>query len=161
VALLVVPVLAVGCVKVANPSSPDRVVSIPDSGTLVVAQGFCVDEVNRLRATAGLRSLSHSSGIDAFSTTAAQTDGEAHQAHMYFHQTNGGNGVALAENMIPWWKETDHGSVQTIISQGLAMMWAEGPGGSHYNNMTGTFSEVGCGVFVSPAGEVTVSQDFR
>jgi hypothetical protein len=40
-------------------------------------------------------------------------------------------------------------------------MWAEGPGGGHYDTMRGSFSEIGCGVYVSPNGEVTVSQDFR
>ncbi len=44
--------------------------------------------------------------------------------------------------------------------QGLAGMWAEGPGGGHYENMRGPYTEVGCGVFVNGV-DITVVQDFR
>ena len=40
------------------------------------------------------------------------------------------------------------------------MMWAEGPGGGHYETMKGNFNEVGCGLFVEN-GVVTITQDFR
>ena len=52
------------------------------------------------------------------------------------------------------------GSVRAIVRQGLSQMWAEGPGGSHYENMKGAYTEMGCGIFISN-GEVTVSQDFK
>jgi len=38
---------------------------------------------------------------------------------------------------------------------------SQGPGGSHYDIVRGDYTEVGCGVFISELGEVTVSQDFR
>jgi hypothetical protein len=47
-----------------------------------------------------------------------------------------------------------------VIEQGLAMMWAEGPGGGHFENMRGRYVEVGCGVFVN-GSEITVVQNFR
>jgi hypothetical protein len=50
--------------------------------------------------------------------------------------------------------------VRAIVKQGLAQMWAEGPGGSHYENMKGNYTEMGCGIFLSN-DEVTVSQDFK
>jgi hypothetical protein len=50
--------------------------------------------------------------------------------------------------------------VRTIVQQGLAQEWAEGPGGSHYENMRGNFSEVACGISINN-GEVTVTQDFH
>jgi len=148
-----------GCAQAGGPMSPDSIAA--DASTIAASTAFCVDEVNRLRATAGLSALQRSGRIDEFSTDAAKVDGEAHEAHTYFRMTNGGNGTARAENMIPWWKASQYGSVRTIIRQGLATMWQEGPGGSHYENMKGGYSEIGCGVYVSPAGEVTVSQDFR
>ncbi len=80
--------------------------------------------------------------------------------HTHFRQTNGGNGTAMAENTIPWWRVKSHGTVRNVIREGLAQMWSQGPGGSHYENMRGQYSEVGCGVFMSN-GEVTISQDFR
>jgi hypothetical protein len=47
-----------------------------------------------------------------------------------------------------------------VIQQGLAMMWAEGPGGGHYENMRGSYTQLGCGVFVN-GNEITVVQDFH
>ena len=66
----------------------------------------------------------------------------------------------MAENVIPWWRVSDYGSVQTIVRKGLETMWAEGPGGYHYVNMTARYTEMGCGIAVLN-GEVTVSQDFH
>jgi hypothetical protein len=40
------------------------------------------------------------------------------------------------------------------------MMWAEGPGGGHYENMIGDYRQVSCGISIVN-GEVTVTQDFR
>jgi uncharacterized protein YkwD len=148
---------ASGCV-IGGPVSPDSIAT--DAATLAASAAFCVDEVNRLRATADASPLTRSGRIDAFSAEAARVDGVAHEAHTYFRMTNGGNGTVRAENVIAWWKVAQYGSVRTVIRQGLATMWAQGPGGSHYEIMTGNYTEMGCGVFVSN-GEVTVSQDFR
>jgi hypothetical protein len=41
--------------------------------------------------------------------------------------------------------------VRSVIHDGLAVMWGEGPGGGHYENMRGPYSQLGCGVFVSGA----------
>jgi hypothetical protein len=83
-----------------------------------------------------------------------------HVAHKHFRDTNGGNGTATAENEIPWWSLSQWGSVRSIVRQGLAMEWAEGPGGGHYENMTGHYTHVACGFSVRN-DEVTVTQDFR
>ena len=40
------------------------------------------------------------------------------------------------------------------------MMWAEGRGGGHYDNLAGRYTQVGCGVFVD-GDLVTVVQAFR
>ena len=39
-------------------------------------------------------------------------------------------------------------------------MWAEGPGGGHFENMRGPYKELGCGVFVN-GPEITYAQEFR
>ena len=80
--------------------------------------------------------------------------------HTHFRRTNGGNGTARAENTIPWWNMSRHGSVRSVIRSGLEQMWSQGPGGTHFENLRGQYTEVGCGIFISN-GEVTVSQDFR
>jgi hypothetical protein len=85
-------------------------------------------------------------GIDDFSADAAYCVQEINRLR--------------AENTIPWWNLSRHGSVRSVIRSGLEQMWAQGPGGTHFENLRGQYTEVGCGIFVSD-GEVTVSQDFR
>lgn len=128
----------------------------PNDGT---DAAFCVSEVNRFRATIGKAPLTHSSSIDAYSATAAQVDGTAHSPHKYFAATHGG-GVSMAQNEIPWWNLPPGGTVTGVIKGGLQMMWDEGPGGGHYENMSGDYTEVGCGIFVN-GNEVTVTHDFH
>src|SRR5437867_4211919 len=126
-----VALTTIGCGVVVNPVSPDATLAISDASD---AQ-FCIDEVNRLRASVGRTTLGRSDQIEYFSSEAARVDGEAHEAHKFFRQTNGG-GVARAENEIPWWKLSRYGSVKAIIREGLENEWAEGPGGSHWENIT-------------------------
>jgi hypothetical protein len=40
------------------------------------------------------------------------------------------------------------------------MMWAEGPGGGHYDNMVGDATHTACGVYTTPEGKVWMIQDF-
>ena len=135
----------------SNPASPSE-----KSTNFETALTFCVTETNRFRATLGLSPLTRSSALEAYAAAGAQEDGLAHVVHQHFRSTSGG-GIAFAENEIPWWSSS---SVQTVTQQGLAMMWAEGPGGGHYENMRGAYSQLGCGVFVNGT-EITVVQDFR
>ena len=59
-------------------------------------------------------------------------DGETHQPHKHFVDTNGGNGVSHAQNELPWWRLSQWRPVHSVVRAGLSMEWAEGPGGSHY-----------------------------
>jgi len=158
VAIALLSLGAAGCAVGGSPVEPGSLAA--DPATITAAVTACVDQVNALRASVGEAPLSRSSRIDAFSAEAAQVDGEAHQAHKHFLATNGGEGTAVAENMIPWWKVSDYGSIQNVVRKGLQTMWGEGPSGYHYVNMRGPYSEMGCGIAVIN-GEVTVSQDFR
>ena len=117
---------------------------------------FCVAETNRYRATLGRAPLTRSSALEAYAAVGAREDGLTGQpAHQHFKRTNGG-GVARAENEM-WGSNLP---VHTLLVRGLANMWAEGPGGGHYENMRGPYTELGCGVFVSGV-EITIVQDFR
>jgi hypothetical protein len=158
VALTAFSVSAMACAIGGTPVEPSSMKGDPD--VIAAAAAACVDQVNQLRASVGDPPLARSSRIDQFSTEAAHVDGEAHQAHKYFTETNGGHGTALAENVIPWWKVSDYGSIANIVRKGVTMMWEEGPSGYHYVNMRGRYSEMGCGIAVLN-GEVTVSQDFH
>jgi uncharacterized protein YkwD len=154
---LLVALATTGCAGGVNPVSPDpSATAAPDGRS--DAQ-FCVDEVNRLRASVGKAPLTRSEKIETFSTEAARVDGEAHETHKFFRQTNGG-GVARAENEIPWWELSRYGSVRAIIREGIADEWAEGPEGYHWQNFTGDYTEVGCGIAIKN-GEVTITQDFH
>jgi hypothetical protein len=157
-ALLILGILATGCGAAAHPSGPDSLGA--EVSDFSADTAFCVAEINRLRASVGQSPLARTERLESFATEAARVDTEAGVPHTHFRQTNGGNGIAMAENTIPWWKVKSHGSVRNVIRDGLAQMWSQGPGGAHYDNMSGGYSEVGCGVFVSD-GEVTISQDFR
>jgi hypothetical protein len=147
-----------GCANLLNPVEPGSAASEP--AVLAAAATLCVEEVNRLRVSAGDPPLVRSSTLDEFSSEAARVDGTAHQAHKHFLETNGGHGISMAENVIPWWKTAEYGSVESVVRKGVALMWAEGPSGYHYINMRSRYSQMGCGIAVID-GEVTVSQDFK
>jgi hypothetical protein len=52
-------------------------------------------------------------------------------------------------------------SVPQQIDQILAAMWAEGPGGGHYDNMANpAFARVGIGLVVDGAGRLYFTNDF-
>jgi len=131
---------------------------LPASATAADLQ-YCVSETNRYRAPVGAPALARSSTIEGYAAEGARLDGLAHVAHSHFKSTNGG-GVAFAENEIPWWPLGQFGAVQAVMVQGIAQMWAEGPGGGHYDNIKGPYTQLGCGVFIQN-GEITVVQDFR
>jgi hypothetical protein len=137
----------------ASPSSPSAA-----TGTSSVdsAVAFCADQVNQYRAKAGLAAVSRAADLEDFAAHAAEHDARLGVPHQYFLSTNGG-GISMAENQLLLWKGY---SIDDVISQGMATMWAEGSSGSHYQVLTGNYTQVGCGVFISN-GEVSVSQDFR
>jgi hypothetical protein len=117
---------------------------------------ICADETNRYRASVGLRPLNRSAALENFAARAAEHDAVAHVAHEHFALTNGA-GVSKAETEVLWWQGF---TVRAVVQRGLAQMWQVGPGGDHYDIMTGAYSEIGCGISVN-GSEVTVAQDFR
>jgi hypothetical protein len=116
--------------------------------------------LNGYRAKVGRPPFARSSALEAFAATGAKSDSETGEPHGHFMSTDGG-GIAWAENEVPGWPLVDYGSVRDVIDEGTAMMWEEGPGGGHYENIVGDYTEVGCGTYVTPGGEVWVTQDFR
>src|SRR4029453_8558237 len=142
-----------GCGR-GSPASPSSASGTP--ANLSANVSYCVDEVNRYRASVGRPPLSRSADLEAFAAQAAENDGRAHKAHHWFGMTGGG-GMAIAENEILWWKGF---GVQSVIQQGLQQMWQAGPKGGHYDIMVASFSQIGGGIFGN-GSEVTVAQDFR
>lgn len=139
--------------EIASPSGPSTSKPFFDVSAELV---FCADEINRYRASAGYRTLTRSADLEGFAAKAAEVDTLAHVAHHHFSTTNGG-GTSMAETEILWWRGYP---VHAVIEQGLAQMWHSGPGSNHHAVLAGSFTQVGCGIFVDGT-EVTVSQDFR
>jgi hypothetical protein len=148
--------LAVGCTATSTAPSPAGTTAAASSANLDASVSFCAEEINRYRATIGLGPLDRAADLDTFAAQAAEHDGRAGVPHQYFRLTNGG-GISRAENQLLLWKGY---GVNDVIRQGLAQMWAEGPGGSHFQIMAGKYAQVGCGIFKN-GNEVNVSQDFR
>ena len=148
--------LALLCLSVSACALPSAAPSTPDAATLASSLQFCADEINRYRATIGRSALTRSDSLEQFAAIAAQHDATAGVAHALFAKTNGG-GIAMAETELLLWPDR---SVNDVIKQGLAKMWAAGPAGEHYEILSGPYTQVGCGVYVS-GGQVSVAQDYR
>jgi uncharacterized protein YkwD len=120
-------------------------------------QQHCVDVITKFRAKIGRSPLTRSSALETFAKAGAKSDSETGDPHGHFIATSGG-GIAWAENEIPGWP----GDIDGVIEDGTQMMWDEGPGGGHYENLSSfSYKQVGCGIYVTPYGEVWITQDFR
>ncbi|MDX9722169.1 MAG: CAP domain-containing protein [Myxococcota bacterium] len=132
-----------------------------DAGDYEAELLFCVDEINRHRAEHARPALSRSASLEECAASGAYSDSLSGVAHEHFRATGGCGGVAFAENEIPGWPLSMYGSITQVIAQGTQMMMDEGPGGGHYENILADRSAVGCGIYVTPSGEVWVVQNFR
>jgi hypothetical protein len=150
-----------GCFGASTSSSPSAVADSNDgSGRFEAELIFCVEEVNRLRATVSKPRLDRSAALERYAATAVRHDAEAVKAHSYFESSDNGNGLVRGENEALRWSLSFFGDVRAVIERSLAQMWQEGPGGHHYRNMTGPYTEIGCGIYVK-GDDVSVAQAFR
>lgn len=121
------------------------------------ARTRCVDRTNELRATKGLAPIPRLASAEPCADGQAKSDSETGKAHGAFDacldQVKGWKGVA--QNECP-----NYGSVEDTLTKCLDAMWAEGPGGGHYDNMTGNSTDTACGIYTTPAGKVWLVQDF-
>lgn len=138
--------------------------SFTGSGSYEAERQFCLNQINSYRASKGKSPLRRAADLEAYANEGAKFDNNlVGQPHAHFVATNGG-GVADSENSTPgWggWNLNIQGSVMEVVRLGLSDMWAEGPGGGHYENILGDHTEVGCGIYVGGDGSVTFIQDFR
>jgi uncharacterized protein YkwD len=152
--LLALAMLYVGCLESSGIGEAESNVADPVDTS---DAAYCVSVINRYRAKAGAPPLERSVALEAFAMKGAESDGKSGRPHGYFSQTSGG-GIAWAENEIPGWP----GSVRDVIAEGTEMMWNEGPGGGHHDNIANRkWKEVGCGIYVTAGKKVWVTQDFR
>lgn len=123
------------------------------TGTGGGAAQDCVDTINRYRASVGLPPYARWADGEACASGEAQKDAASMQAHSAFPSCG-----EFAQNECPGWP----GPPDAMIGQCLQMMWMEGPGGGHYDNMTSkSYTQVACGFTVLSDGSVWAAQDFR
>lgn len=122
------------------------------------AREDCVDTINNYRATLKLPAYTRWDAEESCADGQAGKDAAADTPHSAF-----GACGELAQNECPGWP----GPPDTMITECLAEMWAEGPGTDfsthgHYINMTSTsYTMVACGFSVQSDGSVWAAQDFR
>jgi hypothetical protein len=121
------------------------------------ARQTCVDRVNQLRSTKGKGPLARLPSAEDCVDGQAKKDSETGQAHGAFNdcvnEVQGWTGTA--QNECPGW-----GSVAATLGACIDDMWAEGPGGGHYDNMVSDSDFIACGFYTTPGGKVWMVQDF-
>lgn len=116
-------------------------------------QEKCVEIINKYRATKGLSALTRWESQESCSDGEAESDSKSGKAHGAFTTC-----TEMAQNECP----NSPGSVSENLPECLADMWAEGPGGGHYDNMTSTkYTKVACGIHVLSSGDFWSVQNFR
>ena len=113
----------------------------------------CVDAINQYRASIGRPPYTRWTSAESCVDGQAQADSASGNPHSAFQQCG-----EFAQDECPGWP----GPPGTMITQCLAQMWAEGPGGGHYDNMSSTqYTQVSCGFYVLSDGSVWATQDFK
>ena len=112
-----------------------------------------MQKINAYRATLGRPPLVQWTAEETCTDGEAKSDSESGTAHGAF-----GSCSEHAQDECPGWP----GPPGTLIVNCLAQMWAEGPGGGHYENMASTSStKVSCGFFQTPSGDWWATQNFQ
>jgi hypothetical protein len=121
------------------------------------ARKRCVDRTNELRATQRLAPIPRLASAEACVDGQAKSDSETGEPHGAFdaclNQVKSWRGAA--QNECP-----GYASVESALGDCLDAMWAEGPGGGHYDNMVGGATHTACGFYTTPQGKVWMVQDF-
>jgi len=130
-----------------------------DSSVANDAYQLCVDKTNMLRATVGKPAVTRSAQLEAYANEGAMYD-FSHQPHDHFKLSPIGGGIAYAENECPHWDLSfGGGDVKALVSKCIDAFWSEGPGGGHYDNMTGPYGTLGCGIY-HEGTDYTIVQDY-
>lgn len=132
------------------PAAPENQPAVSD------ASSFCVAEINKYRAQVGAPPLARWDAAETCTANQCQNDAASRRAHGSFGACN-----ELAQNECPGWGGWS-GDPKNVLSRCLAAMWAEGPGGGHYENMRNPrYTKVACSFYQAPNGQVTAIQNFR
>ena len=120
------------------------------------ARTRCVDRTNQLRATKGLGPIPRLAKAEPCADGQAKADSEANDPHGSFDAClDQVQWKGAGQNECP-----GYDSVEDALTSCLDAMWAEGPGGGHYDNMVGDSTHTACGLYTTPDGDVWLVQDF-
>jgi hypothetical protein len=120
------------------------------------ARTRCVDRTNELRATKGLAPIPRLAKAEPCVDGQAKKDSETGEAHSAFDDClDQVQWKGAGQNECP-----GYGSVEQALGGCLDAMWAEGPGGGHYENMVGNSTHTACGFHTTSSGKVWMIQDF-
>jgi uncharacterized protein YkwD len=154
--LVIVASLVAACSS-ASPTTPEPVTPSPSVAT-AADLAFCVSETNRYRAMVGRSPLAQSSALEAYAAEGARMDAQTGVAHSHYNSTT--RDIARAENeSVLNFVAGD--SVRAGMARAVLRYWEEGPTGPHYQNLTGPFTTLGCGVAVQTQTTLVFVQDFR
>jgi hypothetical protein len=116
----------------------------------------CVDRTNELRASKGLGPIPRLAKAEPCVDGQAKKDSETGEAHSAFDDClDQVKWKGAGQNECP-----GYGSVEDALGGCLDAMWAEGPGGGHYDNMVGNSTHTACGFYTTSNGKVWMIQDF-
>ncbi len=123
------------------------------SGDPNSAAAVCVDTINQYRAMKGLAPYARWTETETCADSQAANDATTTRAHGAF-----GKCSEVAQNECPGWP----GPPATMIPQCLQAMWAEGPGGGHYEAMSSRlYTKVSCGFGTAADGSIWAVQNFH
>ena len=150
------PLLAAALAVAGCGEDIDRYESDPSGGSTGASGGgeysLCVDLITQSRASSGRPARARWADAVAGADGEAESDSETGTAHGAF-----GTCGEFAQDECPGWS----GDHATVITGCLELMWAEGPGGGHYENMASTsYTMVACGYHDAPGG-VWAVQNFK
>ena len=143
--VLVAPVPAPPVVRAptANPGDP-----------FAAARDRCVQLTNMYRARVGAPPVARDPATEGCVDRQAAADARRSAAHANFGQCN-----EFAQNTCPNYPGA---TVDEVMTRCFEQMFAEGPGGGHYDNMTSRrYTQVFCGFADLGGGTFWVNQDFR
>jgi hypothetical protein len=101
--------------------------------------------------------LTRSTDIEQFAAAASKNDALANAAHQYYQAHATG---FSAENEVLRWPNNLQPTVQGIVAAAIQAFYSEGPGGGHYENIVGSYTQIGCGIYIDSNG-ITIVEDFR
>lgn len=137
----------------APPEAPSTPTQAGNNDPYAIARDFCAQRINQYRATLGKPPLARVPVAEYCTDRQAVSDSQTKTAHGAFSQCN-----EFAQNECPGWP----GALSNVLPSCLDSMWAEGPGGGHYENMASDkYKYVACGFHAAADGSWWAIQNFR